>query len=122
MKWRTNVMWSPDIDIARLRKALGHPISSWGRTNENVGLVKVAPGETTVLEDVLGTGGITYIYVAMIEPDLMDYRGAVLRKYWAGVSTPRAGTIPQLLANSTGFPVNTRVAWLNGVGYEIGMN
>ena len=76
------------VDITRLRRARARRASSWDRSGGNIDCIKISPGETAVLADISGPGAITHLYATMIEPDLMDYRDAVLRMYWDGESTP----------------------------------
>ncbi len=68
---------------ARSRRA-----SSWDRSGGNMDFLFVGPGETAVLLDHEGPGCITHVYCALVLPDPVDYRDAILRCWWDGESTP----------------------------------
>ena len=82
-------MFSSDWQsLAGIRPGHSRRASSWDRSGGNVDCIKVEPGETDVLADISGSGVITHLYATMIEPDLMDYRDAVLRMFWDGEKHP----------------------------------
>jgi Protein of unknown function (DUF2961) len=62
--------------------------SSWDRTGANRDFVGVKPGQTIPLLEQEGPGCINHLYVAMITPEITDYRDAILRCYWDGEDTP----------------------------------
>jgi hypothetical protein len=70
------------------RPAHSRRASSWDRTGANRDYIKVEPGETAVLLDHDGPGCLTHIYIAMVLPDITDYRDAILRCYWDRASRP----------------------------------
>lgn len=73
-----------------LRKvaATSRRASSWDRTGGNRDCVAVNAGETITLLEHDGPGCVTHSYVAMIMPDITDYRDAILRCYWEGSAVP----------------------------------
>jgi hypothetical protein len=50
--------------------------------------VKIEPGETFILVDQDGPGCLTHLYLAMVLPDVNDYRDAILRCFWDGAERP----------------------------------
>ena len=56
--------------------------SSWDRTGGNHDFLRVQPGETVTLMEQDGPGCVTHFYAAMILPDLLDHRDAIVRCYW----------------------------------------
>lgn len=75
-------------DITRIVTGRSRRESSWDQTGGNDDCIRIEPGETRVLADISGPGKITHIYFTMIDPDIFDYRDAVLRMYWDGEETP----------------------------------
>jgi hypothetical protein len=63
-------------------------VSSWDQTGGNDDCIRIDPGQTQVLADIKGPGKITHIYFTMIDPNLLDYREAILRMYWDEEETP----------------------------------
>jgi D-arabinan exo alpha-(1,3)/(1,5)-arabinofuranosidase (non-reducing end) len=70
------------------RSARSRRASSWDRSGANRDYIKVAPGETFVLLDEQGAGCVSHVYMAMVLPDVTDFRDAVIRCYWDGASEP----------------------------------
>jgi hypothetical protein len=63
-------------------------ISSYDRSGRNSDFVWIAPGETTTLAEIPGTGIIRRFYVAPFALDRMRYRKVILRMYWDGQKDP----------------------------------
>ena len=63
-------------------------VSSYDTTGRNKDWIAIAPGETTTLFDVTGTGVIRRFYMAPLAADRMRYRKLVLRMYWDGERNP----------------------------------
>jgi hypothetical protein len=63
-------------------------VSSYDTTGRNKDWIAIAPGETTTLFDVTGTGVIRRFYMAPLAADRMRYRKLVLRMYWDGEQDP----------------------------------
>lgn len=62
--------------------------SSWDRTGGNRDFITVEPGETATLLDHQGPGCVNHFYVAMVMPEITDYRDAIVRCYWDGAREP----------------------------------
>jgi len=78
----------PKADIARIVPGITKRASSWAQDGGNKDFVNIGPGETAVLMESDGPGMITHIYFTVVEPDVFDFRDAVLRMYWDGEETP----------------------------------
>jgi hypothetical protein len=75
-------------DLTRNARATSRRSSSWDTTGGNHDFVAVHAGETITLLHQAGPGCVRHLYVAMIMPELSDYRDAILRCYWEGSSVP----------------------------------
>ena len=74
--------------MARIVPARTYRASSWQRNGGNEDFIHVAPEETRVLLDVDGPGMITHIGMTAVEPDVLDFRDALIRMYWDNEETP----------------------------------
>lgn len=75
-------------EIARIVAGRTQRASSWGQDGGNLDFINIEPGETRVLLDTDGPGMVTRIYMTLVEPDVLDFRDAVLRMYWDHEETP----------------------------------
>jgi len=73
---------------AQIRPGRSRRASSWDRTGGNDDCWRIDPGKTAILAEIDGPGSINHIYFTTIDPNLLDYRDAVLRMYWDGEETP----------------------------------
>jgi hypothetical protein len=78
----------PLRSLFRAPRAGSYRASSWDRSGGNDDFIRIPAGATVTLLDQPGAGCITRIYVALIAPELSDYRDGILRCFWDGEDTP----------------------------------
>ena len=78
----------PESQLARIVPGQTKRASSWDPTGGNKDFINIGPGKTAVLLEADGPGMISHIYFTIVEPDVFDYRDAILKMYWDGEQTP----------------------------------
>jgi hypothetical protein len=75
-------------NLAELRDAESHRVSSFDRTGGNDDRLHVAPGTTATLAEISGAGCVTHIWTTIACRDPFHLRKIVLRIYWDGEAEP----------------------------------